>query len=99
MLELTATEIESFLHEQVYVRLGCRDNGEVHFLPGNWRSVIVQGQYEELGGEDSTRAPGLLSARFGKRWPSAEPAPPAEEPILAFCNRILAATGRAVRRA
>lgn len=154
MLELTAAEIESFLDEQVYGRLGCHDDGEVYVLPliyvregqvredqvredqvwegqslyimttegrkiqamrknpsvcfeidehdratGNWRSVIVQGRYEELGAEDTTRVLGLLSARFGKRRPSAEAAPPAARPTLAFRIRILSATGRAVRRA
>ena len=77
----------------------CFEVDEQERSTGNWRSVIVQGQYEELGAEDTTRAPGLLSARFGKRRPSTEPAPPAARPTLAFRIRILSATGRAVRRA
>ena len=77
----------------------CFEVDEFERSTGNWRSVIVQGQYEELGAEDTTRALGLLSARFGKRRPSTEPAPPAARPTLAFRIRILSATGRAVRRA
>ena len=77
----------------------CFEVDEQERSTGNWRSVIVQGQYEELGAEDTTRALGLLSARFGKRRPSTEPAPPAARPTLAFRIRILSATGRAVRRA
>ena len=77
----------------------CFEVDEQERSTGNWRSVIVQGQYEELGAEDTTRALGLLSARFGKRRPSTEPAPPGARPTLAFRIRILSATGRAVRRA
>ena len=77
----------------------CFEADEQERSTGNWRSVIVQGQYEELGAEDTTRALRLLSARFGKRRPSTEPEPPAARPTLAFRIRILSATGRAVRRA
>jgi hypothetical protein len=38
------------------------------YLPGgSWRSVIVQGAYEELEGEEAAKTLGLLSARFANR--------------------------------
>lgn len=37
------------------------------YVPGTWRSVIVQGEYEELEGEDATNALDLLQARFGRK--------------------------------
>lgn len=35
-----------------------------YLADGGWRSVIVQGVYEELHGEDATRALGILSERL-----------------------------------
>lgn len=34
--------------------------------PAGWRSVIAQGVYEELGGEEAERAIDLLAERFGR---------------------------------
>lgn len=34
---------------------------------GGWRSVIIQGSYEELGGDDAARTLHLLAERFARR--------------------------------
>lgn len=67
---------------------------------GSWRSVILQGIYEELEGEDAARALRLLAARF--------PPPADGEPVrrraesggevVCFRIRLVEATGRAVDR-
>jgi nitroimidazol reductase NimA-like FMN-containing flavoprotein (pyridoxamine 5'-phosphate oxidase superfamily) len=38
---------------------------------GSWRSVIIEGQYEELAGEDAAETLRLLSGRFAGRTSSA----------------------------
>jgi nitroimidazol reductase NimA-like FMN-containing flavoprotein (pyridoxamine 5'-phosphate oxidase superfamily) len=65
---------------------------------GSWRSVIVDGTYEELHGADAERALEVLVARFasgtgGRRRPSAEGVTP-----VAFRIRPTRMTGRAVQR-
>jgi nitroimidazol reductase NimA-like FMN-containing flavoprotein (pyridoxamine 5'-phosphate oxidase superfamily) len=139
MEELTRDEIDRFLDEQVYGRLGCHDAGTTYVVPliyarkddalyilttegqkiraarsnpavcfevdehdratGNWRSVILQGRYEELDAAGTAEALALLGKRFGARRPSASgPAHPATRATVAFRVHIVSATGRAVRR-
>jgi nitroimidazol reductase NimA-like FMN-containing flavoprotein (pyridoxamine 5'-phosphate oxidase superfamily) len=65
---------------------------------GSWRSVIVQGDYEELAGADAERATELLVERFGRRRRSA-PEGGAERPQgVAFRIRARELTGRRVSR-
>lgn len=67
---------------------------------GGWRSVIVQGSYEELDGAESERALALLASRFGAQpgRGRAERARGGGRPSLSFRIRVREATGRAVRR-
>jgi nitroimidazol reductase NimA-like FMN-containing flavoprotein (pyridoxamine 5'-phosphate oxidase superfamily) len=65
---------------------------------GSWRSVIVDGTYEELRGADAERALAVLVERFagrtgGRRRPSAEGVTP-----VAFRIRPTRLSGRAVSR-
>jgi nitroimidazol reductase NimA-like FMN-containing flavoprotein (pyridoxamine 5'-phosphate oxidase superfamily) len=66
---------------------------------GSWRSVIVDGTYEELTGDDAAHALELLVAKFARpggdsrRRPSAEGRTP-----VAFRIRPTRMTGRAVTR-
>jgi hypothetical protein len=65
---------------------------------GSWRSVIVDGTYEELGGDDAARALQLLVEKFARpggsrRRPSAEGRAP-----VAFRIRPTRMTGRSVTR-
>jgi uncharacterized protein len=65
---------------------------------GSWRSVIVDGTYEELTGADAEQALEKLVARFagstgGRRRPSAEGVQP-----VAFRIRPTRMTGRTVQR-
>jgi nitroimidazol reductase NimA-like FMN-containing flavoprotein (pyridoxamine 5'-phosphate oxidase superfamily) len=64
--------------------------------PGAWRSVIVQGTYEELDADGTARAIALLTERFAGRGSGRRPSAGGRETV-AF--RIVAgeATGRAVR--
>jgi uncharacterized protein len=69
---------------------------------GSWRSVIVDGRYEEVEGADAEQVLALLAERF-RRGRSEEPPPERRprgggRPGVAFRIRIVAATGRAVRR-
>jgi len=68
---------------------------------GSWRSVIVQGRYEELDGAGAQNALRLL----GERFPSRRSADGGERrqrgsgrPTVAFRIEILEATGRTVVR-
>jgi nitroimidazol reductase NimA-like FMN-containing flavoprotein (pyridoxamine 5'-phosphate oxidase superfamily) len=140
MEELTHDEIERFLDEQVYGRLGCHEAGVTYVVPliyarkgdalyilttegqkiraarsnpevcfevdehdratGNWRSVIVQGRYEELEAAGTAEAMAILAARFGARRPTSTGAGHASaRPTVAFRIHIATATGRVVRRA
>ena len=65
---------------------------------GSWRSVIVDGTYEELAGDDAARALQLLIEKFARpggsqRRPSAEGRMP-----VAFRIRPMRMTGRSVTR-
>lgn len=80
-----------------------RENPEICFEidwyeRGSWRSVIVDGTYEELHGDDAKRALAALVERFAggtgsRRRPSAEGVTP-----VAFRIRPRRLTGRAVSR-
>src|SRR4051812_33270278 len=61
--------------------------------PGRWRSVIVQGKYEELDGADAERARSLLAEKFAdvSRGPRAATEGPAP---VAFRIRISEISGR-----
>lgn len=66
---------------------------------GSWRSVIVDGVYEELEGADAERARELLVARLGRARRPAEGAVAGGGPTpVAFRIRSLGATGRSVTR-
>jgi nitroimidazol reductase NimA-like FMN-containing flavoprotein (pyridoxamine 5'-phosphate oxidase superfamily) len=65
---------------------------------GSWRSVIVQGRYEELEGAESERVLGLLSARFADRPRSGDRQRGDGRPGVSFRIAIAEVTGRAVRR-
>jgi len=65
--------------------------------PGRWRSVIVQGSYEELEGEDARAALAALAARFSGRGPARRPGASGRETVV-FRVAVREATGRAVRR-
>lgn len=69
---------------------------------GSWRSVIVQGRYEELEGAEAERVLAFLTERFRRgRGASVSERRPrgGGRPGVAFRIRVLHATGRAVRRA
>ena len=139
MRVLERDEMESFLDEQVYGRMGCHDAGLTYVVPliyardgdalyimtteglkvraarsqpavcfevdehdrttGNWRSVIVQGHYEELDAAGTAVALAALGKRFGARSPTSKPAPEPARPTVAFRIVIASMTGRAVERA
>jgi uncharacterized protein len=65
---------------------------------GSWRSVIAQGSYEELEGEDSTRALALLAERFAGRRSDGDGPRGDGRPSVSIRIRIREATGRAVTR-
>jgi nitroimidazol reductase NimA-like FMN-containing flavoprotein (pyridoxamine 5'-phosphate oxidase superfamily) len=64
--------------------------------PGSWRSVIVQGTYEELDGDGLALATALLAERFAGRGSGRRPSAGGREPV-AFRIRVAEATGRTVR--
>ena len=67
---------------------------------GSWRSVVVQGVYEELHAEGSTRALALLAGRFAPAV-DGEPLRRRREStgaVVCFRIRVAEATGRAVDR-
>jgi hypothetical protein len=64
--------------------------------PGSWRSVIVQGTYEELDGDGLAQATALLAERFAGRGSGRRPSAGGREPV-AFRIRVAEATGRTVR--
>lgn len=139
MEELSSTEIDAFLHEQVVGRVGCHFDGKTYVVPviyawdgsyayvystegqkismmranpsvcfevdeyltgGGWRSVIIQGAYEELTGDGSAHTLELLSERFAKPSSNAGAQRPRGEgrvPV-AFRIRVHEITGRKVER-
>jgi nitroimidazol reductase NimA-like FMN-containing flavoprotein (pyridoxamine 5'-phosphate oxidase superfamily) len=64
--------------------------------PGSWRSVIVQGAYEELDADGLSEATALLAERFAGRGSGRRPSAGGRTPV-AFRIRVAEATGRAVR--
>jgi hypothetical protein len=65
-----------------------------------WRSVIVQGTYEELAGSEAEHAIELLAERFGRTGDGSARRRHAGAESRTVCFRIAAGemTGRAVRR-
>lgn len=66
--------------------------------PGNWRSAIVQGAFEESGADDAARSLALLAERFaggGGARPQRKPETSGRTPVC-FRIRVREATGRAV---
>jgi nitroimidazol reductase NimA-like FMN-containing flavoprotein (pyridoxamine 5'-phosphate oxidase superfamily) len=76
----------------------CFEVDEYDGKTGNWRSVIVQGSYEELDEEGKVVAVSVLSQRFGTRRASSERPRVPPGPTVAFCIHIQSVTGRFVRR-
>ena len=64
---------------------------------GGWRSVIAQGGYEELSGDDVQVALALLRDRFA-RAASTEAPRPLGPGVVAFRIRLAELTGRSVTR-
>ena len=64
--------------------------------PGVWRSAILQGDYEELAGDDAAHALELLRARFSG-GAARRPRETGRDPVV-FRIRVREATGRAVGR-
>jgi len=79
----------------------CFETDHYDGATGSWRSVIVQGRFEELDGEGAQRALGLLAARFAARR-SGEGGERRQRasgrPTVAFRIEIDEATGRSVTR-
>jgi nitroimidazol reductase NimA-like FMN-containing flavoprotein (pyridoxamine 5'-phosphate oxidase superfamily) len=64
---------------------------------GSWRSVIVDGTYEELAGDDAARALQLLVEKFARPGGSRRPSAKGRTPV-AFRIRPTRMTGRSVTR-
>jgi hypothetical protein len=64
---------------------------------GSWRSVIAQGAYEELAGDDVETALALLRERF-VRGAATEAQRGLGPGVVAFRVRLAALTGRSVTR-
>lgn len=81
-----------------------RANPEVCFeideyAAGSWRSVIVDGTFEELPGERAEEALGVLRERFSRgAGETARREPTSGVVPVAFRIRCRAATGRRIRR-
>ena len=79
----------------------CFEVDEYDAATGNWRSVIVQGRYEELDSDGKARAIAILGKRHGSRRGSSStdgPPPPPPRPVVAFCIRVEHVTGRVMKR-
>ncbi|MES1248291.1 MAG: pyridoxamine 5'-phosphate oxidase family protein [Actinomycetota bacterium] len=79
-----------------------RENGTVCFEVdeyerGNWRSVIVDGEYEELHGAAAAKALALLVARFAGSGGRRRPSSGGNKPV-AFRIRPTRLSGRTVQR-
>lgn len=70
---------------------------DAYEAPGRWRSVIVQGMYEELTGEDAEAGLRTLAARFSGGGPARRPGASGRDTVV-FRIVVGEATGRAVRR-
>ncbi len=87
-----------------------RENPQVCFevdeyqAGGGWRSVIIQGEYEELAGGQAARTLGLLAERFAERSSAGEGSGEGQRPRgegrvpIAFRIRAVEVTGRKVDR-
>jgi uncharacterized protein len=69
--------------------------------PGEWRSAIAQGTYEEADEAEAARSLALLAERFAS--PDGGPRParrpdPSGRPTVCFRIRVREVTGRAVSR-
>jgi len=64
---------------------------------GSWRSVIAQGGYEELGGDDVETALALLREHFARGTTSEGPRPLGQG-VVAFRIRLTELSGRSVTR-
>ena len=64
---------------------------------GSWRSVIGQGSYEELGGDDVETALRLLREHFARSTAMEAPRPLGQG-VVAFRIRLTELTGRSVTR-
>ncbi len=64
------------------------------YVPGSWRSAIVQGDYEELEGEDVSNALDLLQRRFGRSNDESNRRLVGDSTVV-FRIRIREVTGRA----
>jgi nitroimidazol reductase NimA-like FMN-containing flavoprotein (pyridoxamine 5'-phosphate oxidase superfamily) len=80
-----------------------RRNGRVCFevdeyLPaGGWRSVIAQGIFEELGGEDAVRALQIVTERVSANRATESSRPHGDgSPPIAFRIRTTEVTGRKI---
>jgi nitroimidazol reductase NimA-like FMN-containing flavoprotein (pyridoxamine 5'-phosphate oxidase superfamily) len=67
------------------------------YSPGGWRSAIVQGDYEELEGEDVSSALDLLQRRFGRSAGESNRRLLSDTTVV-FRIVVREVTGRAVRR-
>ncbi len=141
MEELTRAEIDGFLDQQIFGRMGCHDAGVTYVVPliyardgdalyifanegqktqfarrnpavcfeldehdpatRSWRSVLVQGRYEELDEAGAALARAAFGRRFGARTRATSDAkaePTAEaRPTVTVRIGLETVTGRAVR--
>ena len=137
MEELTQEEVEGFLDQQSFGRMGCHDAGITYVVPlvyardggalyvfatdgqktrfarrnpavcfeidehdpvtRSWRSVIVQGRYEELDEQGAALARAAFARRFDQPSRGASEGRAAVRPAVTFRIHIEEATGRAVR--
>jgi nitroimidazol reductase NimA-like FMN-containing flavoprotein (pyridoxamine 5'-phosphate oxidase superfamily) len=67
------------------------------YRPDGWRSAIVQGDYEELDGDDVAKALDLLQTRFGRKASESNRRLLSPTTVV-FRIAIREVTGRSVRR-
>lgn len=66
--------------------------------PGRWRSVILQGRYEEVPADEKAASLAVLAARFSGGGTGARRPDTHERESVVFRIRVTEATGRAVSR-